>query len=144
MPLSTQEYKCTLVGCQKNLTKCQDWGGGGGWQNDCLTEIAGLPAPRWKGEGVRALASWTSWVECCLACYVAPFSSCFIYLFRNDVQWKGRRFLIWGFNMRGMIFTSMDQFALSFHVIPVLSPQSISIFTRSRGSSIISFLFCFR
>lgn len=31
-------------------------GGGGGGENDCLTEIAGLPAPRWKGEGVRALA----------------------------------------------------------------------------------------
>lgn len=56
MPLSTQEYKWTLVGCQKNLTKCQDVGGGGGGENDCLTEFARLPAPRWKGEGVRALA----------------------------------------------------------------------------------------
>ena len=31
-------------------------GGGGGGENDCLTEIAGVPAPRWKGEGGRALA----------------------------------------------------------------------------------------
>lgn len=102
-------------------------GEGGGWQNDCLTEIAGLPAPRWKGE----VGLWQGIVESCsgkldvlgrvLPCLLrsALFIICFIYLFRNDVQWKGRRFLIWGFNMRGMIFTSMDQFALSFHVIPV-------------------------